>query len=601
MLAVLKRQSDVIVILKTGGGKSMLAIVPSLLEKTATVMVLPLNSLIMDLQRRLTAMSIPFQIYSRDANGKGHLNPRDNLILVSADKAQLPGWREALANLNETKPIGRMIFDEAHLPLISKEYRNSALGNVDNLRHVPMQMVLLSATLPPSTIAELKTSFSLVDEPEIIRESTNRKELAYNLEKMQPENLMDRAIDIIEEETQTWGLQDRGLVFVCSIAAGQRLADKKGWPFYNGDREKTTDEQRRAAYGSWIQGASNMMVATSAFSTGNDYPHVRLVIHLDKPYEMMEYIQAQGRAGRDGLPARCYTLVPTTASLPSAKSKGAHHDDRAAMYEHLYVYGLKRCLRYGITLYNDGKGICCRPQILNQQLCSVCKANPYHDPTGIRIAAIPKSRSFLAPALPLPATSSTSSDSAPGPLSNNLFVKAAARVRSFSTAKGQQVADEAHQMRQALQTLSGNCSLCDVMQTGSREDPSHTLYECPCLGHIGVSSWEDYKRWRKQLKYTRNHKKICYTCHVPQINDALHPQFIKASERTNDCEFGDMIAPAAFGIYHNKNWLERAQSSFKQTWPNLERFTAWLMAPPAPGHYSNLIDLVLWYISSRSS
>jgi len=89
-------------------------------------------------------------------------------------------------------------------------------------------MVLLSTTLPPLTITELKTLFCLVDKPEIIRESTNRKELAYNLEKMQPENLMDWAIDIIEKETQTWGLQDRELVFVCFIAAGQRLADKKG-------------------------------------------------------------------------------------------------------------------------------------------------------------------------------------------------------------------------------------------------------------------------------------------------------------------------------------------------------------------------------------
>ena len=49
------------------------------------------QSLIMDLQRHLTAMLILFQIYSQDANGKGCLNPRDNLILVSADKAQLSG------------------------------------------------------------------------------------------------------------------------------------------------------------------------------------------------------------------------------------------------------------------------------------------------------------------------------------------------------------------------------------------------------------------------------------------------------------------------------------------------------------------------------
>jgi len=79
---------------------------------------------------------------------------------------------------------------------------------------------------------------------------------------------------------------------------------------------------------------------------------------------------------------------------------------------------------------------------------------------------------------------------------------------------------------------------------------------------------------------------------MPQINDALHLQFVKASDRMNDYEFGDMVAPAAFSIYHNKNWLEQAQLSFKQIWLSLERFTVWLMTLPAPGHYSNLIDLV---------
>ncbi|KAG1848268.1 P-loop containing nucleoside triphosphate hydrolase protein, partial [Suillus subluteus] len=60
-----------------------------------------------------------------------------------------------------------------------------------------------------------------------------------------------------------------------------------------------TDEDRRSVYHSWVRGDSKVMVATSAFSTGNDYPNVRLVIHLDRPWEMLEFIQGQGRAGRD--------------------------------------------------------------------------------------------------------------------------------------------------------------------------------------------------------------------------------------------------------------------------------------------------------------
>ncbi|KAG1843911.1 P-loop containing nucleoside triphosphate hydrolase protein, partial [Suillus subluteus] len=65
-----------------------------------------------------------------------------------------------------------------------------------------------------------------------------------------------------------------------------------------------TDEERIEAYQAWLQGDSKIMLATTAFSTGNDYSHVRLVIHLNRPFEMLEFIQGQGRAGRDGSPAK---------------------------------------------------------------------------------------------------------------------------------------------------------------------------------------------------------------------------------------------------------------------------------------------------------
>ena len=56
------------------------------------------------------------------------------------------------------------------------------------------------------------------------------------------------------------------------------------------------------------------MIATSAFSTGNHYPHVYLVLHINKPFKMLEYVQGQGRAGHDGSPALCSSqaIIPKT-------------------------------------------------------------------------------------------------------------------------------------------------------------------------------------------------------------------------------------------------------------------------------------------------
>ncbi|KAG6328933.1 hypothetical protein ID866_10157 [Astraeus odoratus] len=98
MMAILQYQTDTIIILPTGGGKSMLAIIPSLLEThMVTILMLPLNSLVMDYEQCLKSMAVPYQV---DALGHD-LNTTDNLILVSADKSQTTHWHSALANLGQ--------------------------------------------------------------------------------------------------------------------------------------------------------------------------------------------------------------------------------------------------------------------------------------------------------------------------------------------------------------------------------------------------------------------------------------------------------------------------------------------------------------------
>ncbi|KAG1723163.1 hypothetical protein EDD22DRAFT_790177, partial [Suillus occidentalis] len=182
MAAVLAQQTDVIAVLRTGGGKSMLAIIPSILEKDrgATVLILPLKSLMIDFQRRLKGIGVPFQIYGACPGG---LNPRENLILVTADQAHTEGWRESMAVLNQRKRIARLVFDEAHLPLIANDYRE-ALQHIYELRSLAVQMVLLTATLPPSSVPDLKSCFGLGEDALVVRQCTNREELTYFLEKV---------------------------------------------------------------------------------------------------------------------------------------------------------------------------------------------------------------------------------------------------------------------------------------------------------------------------------------------------------------------------------------------------------------------------------
>ena len=89
MIATLNCSSDVITVLATSSSKSMLAIVPSIMEDAmVTILVLPLNSLIMDYQRHLMQMQVPYQLYRKGDNENDQLDITKNVVLVSTDKAQ---------------------------------------------------------------------------------------------------------------------------------------------------------------------------------------------------------------------------------------------------------------------------------------------------------------------------------------------------------------------------------------------------------------------------------------------------------------------------------------------------------------------------------
>lgn len=168
------------------------------------------------------------------------------------------------------------------------------------------------------------------------------------------------------------------------------LARKVGWHHYMGHRETMSEAEWMREYTAWRRGQdSKVMVATSAFSTGNDYPHVHLVLHVDKPFDMLEYVQAQGGSGHDGASATCHTLVPSKTWKKSKKEDHLEQENEQAILDHLYLYGTKRCLCYGITSYTDGKGVGCLDDDLNER-CSVCRENVEHRPRDIQMATMPQ-------------------------------------------------------------------------------------------------------------------------------------------------------------------------------------------------------------------
>ena len=123
---------DVIVVLRTGIGKSAIALLPPQVENTVTVIVVPLVVLLQDWKRRLDAMGIPYEEFD-PSNPEASLTGGTSIVLVSADKATYPSFKAALARLNAILAVIRVIVDEAHIWFTDRKVafdivRNPRLG-----------------------------------------------------------------------------------------------------------------------------------------------------------------------------------------------------------------------------------------------------------------------------------------------------------------------------------------------------------------------------------------------------------------------------------------------------------------------------------------
>lgn len=368
VMATLRLKSDVCAIMATGSGKTMLAFIPPLIEKSrVTVVVLPLKSLASDYQRRLEKIGLNYELYTSAKDG--HLHGSSNLVLVSADMAKTTHWQKALGELNIRKPVVRLIFDEAHLAITANDFR-TCLQNMEDLRLFPMQIVLLSGTVPKPMEDELKDAFGLLDNAQVFRTSTDRPELQYIVEDAVAYTMVNlkRTQSMFQRISASFKTEDRALIFVPRIIDGERLAAMLGCPFYRGQGLKDVDRQKY--YQAWITGVSTLMVCTSAFGAGNDYSHVRLVMHVGNPQEMIGFTQEISRAGRDKKLATCYVLPTGRPNKPSQSPEKPDHSGKGQIWQ--LLHNSDDCIRFAITNFNDGKGVFCKDS-LKGTLCSRCQ------------------------------------------------------------------------------------------------------------------------------------------------------------------------------------------------------------------------------------
>jgi superfamily II DNA helicase RecQ len=345
--AVLDGQTPLVVVLPTGGGKSLLFSVPACLDDSGvTVVVVPYRALIEDLVGRIQKCGINCMEWKH-----GESNPA-TIVVVSADVAgditSNGNFISYAVMLNGKGLLRRVVVDECHLIFTSSDWRPK-LARLKNLRLLSCPIVLLTATLPPVREGELCESM-LIQVATYIRASTVRPNTRYTVSWCKQGKAQEAALATCQRQRQR--MKERrvkGVVYCHSKAQCEEMAEELDCGYYHAgvvDRAEPLAEWLKE--GGWI-------VATSALGTGVDFPGIVFILHVGMPWSMIDFAQESGRGGRAGERVDSVIVVEEGEVERTIARKGEDLDVQA-MGMFLTGSGCRRGLMSG---YLDGKQVSC--------------------------------------------------------------------------------------------------------------------------------------------------------------------------------------------------------------------------------------------------
>ncbi len=299
---------DALVLMPTGGGKSLCFQIPSIIRRGTGVIVSPLISLMQDQVISLQENGIKAAYLNSSLGLKesrlieeqlaaGELD----LIYVAPERLVTPRFLQILDKIE----IALFAIDEAHCVStwghdFRPEYRKLSFLSRD-FPKVPK--IALTATADKLTRKDIIRELKL-DQAKVFLSSFDRSNLMYTLEpKTKEMTQLSKFLNRFEsyESGIVYCLSRRKVTEVC---AKLKAKGYKAYAYHAGLTQKVRRENQER----FIMDEGVIMVATIAFGMGIDKPDVRFVVHMDMPRSLESYYQETGRAGRDGDTSECLLL-----------------------------------------------------------------------------------------------------------------------------------------------------------------------------------------------------------------------------------------------------------------------------------------------------
>ncbi|MEL6090316.1 ATP-dependent DNA helicase RecQ [Plesiomonas shigelloides] len=293
---------DNLVIMPTGGGKSLCYQVPALLLPGLTLVISPLISLMKDQVDQLRANGVVAACLNSTLSREEQLQVMQDarsgvlkLLYVSPERLLTGGLQQQLAQW----PLSLLAVDEAHC--ISQwghdfrpEYR--ALGEIKQ-RFPQLPVMALTATADDTTRQDIVRHLALTDY-DLHLGSFDRPNIRYTLvEKFKPAEQLLRYVQ--EQRGKSGIIYCNSRTKVEDTAQRLKARGLSAAAYHAG----LTTERRSDVQEAFQRDDLQIVVATVAFGMGINKPNVRFVVHFDIPRNIESYYQETGRAGRDGLPA----------------------------------------------------------------------------------------------------------------------------------------------------------------------------------------------------------------------------------------------------------------------------------------------------------
>jgi superfamily II DNA helicase RecQ len=366
LYAVVRGVSPLIVVLPTGGGKTLLPVAAAVLDNdvvhqessrpSVTILIMPFRALVEDMLIRLHRASVKAVEWQAGAEGE-YENRRTpaSIVLVSADhvgnySGQFLSYAALLARQGVLR---RVVIDECHVAITADSWR-TALRNLKDIRLLLCQHVLLTATLPPSLEGQLRETMLMPGATVLRAETTQRLSVRYavirchqhaELQAMAvrlARMLMDEARclpcpPLLPQEMESAA---KGIVYCRSKALCDKISGALGCPAYYSN----LDTSRAEVLETWRR-SGGLMVSTSALGVGIDIPRVLFTLHIERPWGMIDFVQENGRMRSAG-----------KSVIVLKQQEQQVIDDSEAMEAFVHTTG---CRRKVMGQYMDGKPLSC--------------------------------------------------------------------------------------------------------------------------------------------------------------------------------------------------------------------------------------------------